>query len=89
MDAINRNSTRTRELDSRTSDGIRVRLLWHEPGGQVFVTVADARTGDAFSLVVRDHARALEVFYHPYAYAAWRGLDTRVSAIPPLVSLTA
>jgi hypothetical protein len=89
MDAIYRNSTGTRELDSRTSDGIRVRLLWHEPDGRVFVTVADARTGDAFSLVVRDHARALEVFHHPYAHAAWRGLNTRVNSIPPLVSLAA
>jgi hypothetical protein len=30
------------------------------------------RTGDAFSVEVRDDERALDVFHHPYAYAATR-----------------
>lgn len=59
-----------RELDSRTSDGIDVRLLWHPSGERVTVAVADAKAGDAFELPVHEGERALEVFHHPYAYAA-------------------
>ena len=61
-----------RELDSRSSDGIDVRLLWREHDDQVFVTVLDTRTGEMFCLDVRDGARPLDVFHHPYAYAAAR-----------------
>ena len=32
----------TRELDSRSSDGIYVRLLWHLDDGHVSVAVSDA-----------------------------------------------
>ncbi|MGO9886680.1 MAG: hypothetical protein ACLP4R_25825 [Solirubrobacteraceae bacterium] len=35
-------------------------------------TVTDAKTGEAFDLPVREGERALEVFHHPYAYAALR-----------------
>jgi hypothetical protein len=62
----------TRELDSRTSDGIEVRLLWSEHDGRVLVAVNDSKTGDAFSVEVREGERALDVFHHPYAYAASR-----------------
>jgi hypothetical protein len=60
----------TRELDSRISDGIHVRLLWSPGDGQVSVAVNDSRTGDAFELPVPDGIRALDVFRHPYGYAA-------------------
>lgn len=62
--------TATRELDSRCSDGIEVRLLWREPDGQILVAVHDRKTGELFELLVRDGDRALDVFHHPYAYAA-------------------
>jgi hypothetical protein len=62
----------TRELDSRTTDGIEVRLLWNEHDGRVLVAVNDAKTGDAFSIEVRNGERAHDVFHHPYAYAATR-----------------
>jgi hypothetical protein len=62
----------TRELDSRISDGIHVRLLWHPADGHVSVAVHDSRTGEAFELPVEDGGRALEVYRHPYAYAARR-----------------
>jgi len=58
-----------RELDSRTSDGIQVRLLWHTADGHVSVAVSDTKTGEAFELRVRDGERPLDVFHHPYAYA--------------------
>ena len=60
----------TRELDRRTGDGIEVRLLWCQNDGHVTVAVTDTKTGEAFELPVREGERALEVFHHPYAYAA-------------------
>jgi hypothetical protein len=69
-----------RELDSRTTDGINIRLLWHEPDGRLFVAVADSKTGDAFDFEIRDRERTREVFDHPFAYAAWYGVDTRAGA---------
>ena len=32
---------------------------------------------NAFTVEVRDGERALDVFHHPYAYAALRGIETR------------
>jgi hypothetical protein len=60
----------TRELDCRTSDGIHVRLLWHTEEERVSVAVEDTKTGESFDLPVADPERALDVFHHPYAYAA-------------------
>jgi hypothetical protein len=62
--------TSMRELHSRVNNGIHVRLLWCEGDGRVFVAVNDHRTGDAFSVEVPENERALQVFHHPYAYAA-------------------
>lgn len=60
--------TSPRELDSRTSDGIYVRLLWHSESGRVSVAVHDTKTGELFELPVHDRERALDVYRHPYAY---------------------
>jgi hypothetical protein len=60
----------TFELDSRTNDGIEVRLLWHAPENRVTVTAHDTRSGEVVEIPVRRPERALEVFHHPYAYAA-------------------
>jgi hypothetical protein len=78
-----------RELDHRVNDGIHVRLLWSEDDGRVAVAVADTKTGDAFAVEVRDGDRALDVFQHPYAYAAWRRIDTRGGASVAGVALAA
>jgi len=59
----------TRELASRESDGLAVRLVWHLSDDVVTVSVTDSRTGDGFQLAV-DRKRALDAFYHPFAYAA-------------------
>lgn len=67
----------TRELDSRMNDGIEVRLLWSEHDGRLWVAVRDTRTGYSFHLEVRDDERPVEVFHHPYAYAAYHDIDTR------------
>ncbi|MGH3143341.1 MAG: hypothetical protein ACRDO9_09455 [Gaiellales bacterium] len=63
-----RTHPRTLELAAREGDGIRVVLLWHPREDTVTVAV-DALAGDSFELpVARD--RALDAFYHPFAYAA-------------------
>ena len=66
MNAINH---RTRELAIRESDGLNVVLLWRPGEDAVTVTVTDERTGDRFQLSVEGD-RALDAFYHPFAYAA-------------------
>jgi hypothetical protein len=63
------------ELDSRTTDGIDVRLLWHRAENRVTVIARDMRSGEVLEVVVRDHERALDVFHHPYAYAAFHGVQ--------------
>jgi hypothetical protein len=65
-----------RELDHRTNDMIDVWLLWRENDNKVLVSVADDKTGDRFTIEVRDGERPLDVFNHPYAYAAWHGIET-------------
>jgi hypothetical protein len=59
----------TRELAVRESDGVHVLLLWHPDENEVTVSVEDARVGDRFQIAVAPD-RALDAFYHPYAYAA-------------------
>jgi hypothetical protein len=59
-----------RELDHRTSDGIEVRLLWRQRDNRLIVAVADGKTGERFTVDVREGQNALEVFHHPFAHAA-------------------
>jgi hypothetical protein len=59
-----------RELDHRSNDGIDVWLLWRERDNGVIVAVADEKSGERFTIDVPEGERALEVFNHPYAYAA-------------------
>ncbi len=85
--------TQMRELHTRVNDGLHVRLLWAEDDGQLAVTVTDIRTGDAFCIELRDGEDAMEVFNHPYAYAACHGIKTamvsRFVADEPDVDLAA
>ena len=60
----------TCELHSRASDGIEVQMLWSRVDGRVEVFVFDTRSGDSFTIEVHGGERALEVFHHPFAYAA-------------------
>ena len=75
------NTLSTHELDSRTNDGIQVRLLWCEHTGRVWVSVLDTKTGDSFRLEVRDDERPLDVFHHPYAYAARHSIETHAGSL--------
>jgi hypothetical protein len=77
------------ELDRRHSDGIHVRLLWSREDDRVAVAVADTKTGAAFVVEIRRGDSALDVFHHPYAYAAWQRIDTRGDAAIAAVALAA
>ena len=70
------NITTIRELDSRVTDGVQVRLLWCEHDGRLWVAVLDTKTREAFRVLVAQGERPLDVFHHPYAYAAHRGSAT-------------
>jgi hypothetical protein len=73
------------ELMSRESNGIAVRLLWSRATNLVTVAVADAANDDYFELVLDEHEPPLEVFNHPFAHAAARGLDFRTEQREPAV----
>jgi hypothetical protein len=62
----------TRELAQRLSGSDEIQLLWYPQCERVEVAVRDAATGVGFHLEVAP-GRALDVFHHPYAYAASLG----------------
>jgi hypothetical protein len=72
------------ELDHRNTDGIDVRLMWERETGRVYVTVDDSRTGAAFAVEVGEDDAPMDVFRHPYAYAAFQQIDT--TAVAPLAA---
>ena len=70
----------THELAYRESDGIEVALLWRARDDRLSVVVEDTRLDERFVMRVCPD-EALEVFYHPYAYApAWIGAGAAVAA---------
>jgi hypothetical protein len=77
-----------RELAYRATDGVQVALYWHPRTNRLTVSVADERCGDSFELAV-DSASALDAFEHPYAYAAFRGIDYRAAVREPGVAVYA
>jgi hypothetical protein len=79
MQAWTTTAQQVKELAHRAGDGIEVSLLWHETGGGLTVTCTDERTGDWFTLDA-DPENALDVFHHPFAYAAHRGVEYSVPA---------
>jgi hypothetical protein len=61
--------TTTEELAHRAGDGIEVSLLWSRVDDRLSVLVEDTKADSAFC-VPAPRERALDVFYHPFAYAA-------------------
>jgi hypothetical protein len=61
-----------RELAQRRANGIEVTLWWSPADDALAVTVVD-ESGESFELVVEPD-EAVDVYEHPYAYAAFRGL---------------
>jgi hypothetical protein len=74
--------TTVRELNSRVSNGIQVRLLWRELDDSVWVVVVDTRSGHRFRVEVAADERPRDVFEHPFAYAATRGVETQPTRNP-------
>jgi hypothetical protein len=57
------------ELHHRSADGIEVSLLWSRQTNSLTVAVEDSRSGVTFELPAPAD-KALDVFEHPFAYAA-------------------
>ncbi len=58
----------TSELAFRSFDGIEVALLWSRLTDRLSVVVSDIRSGESFSFLP-PREKALDAFYHPFAYA--------------------
>jgi hypothetical protein len=68
------------ELAHRENDGIAITLVWDTRGDSRTVFVLDSRSVELLTVPVERH-NALDVFYHPFAYAATRELEVaRVAA---------
>lgn len=64
-------------LASRENAGIRVTLLWAADTNTAAVLVQNDPLDDQFELVVERDVNPLDVYEHPYAFAAWRGVEYR------------
>jgi hypothetical protein len=69
---MTQNHTTLRELAHRRNDGLDIRLLWDSASDRVSVALHDGKSGDGFEVEVGPGERALDVFHHPFAYAAFR-----------------
>jgi hypothetical protein len=59
------------ELAHRRNHHFDVSLYWDTGRDELFVVVEDIGAGDRFSIAA-PRAKALDVFHHPFAYAAGR-----------------
>lgn len=62
-------------LAYRVNAGIHVTLLWAPDTNTVSVSVWNVAAEEKFELVIEPELNPIDVFEHPYAYAAWRGID--------------
>jgi hypothetical protein len=69
-----------RELAHRLSEGLEVTLLWQKLTDTLTITGSDERSGAYFELVAAPD-QSLNVFDHPYAHAAFRGLPYAQEAL--------
>ena len=60
---------RIRELAERTSNGIRMRLLWLQGTRELWVEIYEPEF-DVTIVIPAEPEHALDTFHHPYAYAA-------------------
>jgi len=65
-----------RELARRSSAGVDVTLCWHPTLDELIVSVYDERHGAHFE-VRPQRSLALDVYYHPYAYADLEVVDVK------------
>jgi hypothetical protein len=71
------------ELASRETNGITVRLFWIRSTSLVTVAVDDAANDDHFELILGEDDKVLDVFHHPFAHAAARGVEFRMGRTEP------
>ena len=69
--------TSARELAQRRTGTVEVLLLWHPESDGVELSVHDWATGAGFRLPVAP-SKAIDAFYHPYAYATGSESSYRV-----------
>lgn len=67
------------ELAFRANDGVEVTLLWGRRDDRLTVLVEDVKAGESFE-VTATAENALDVFHHPYAYAASRHIEYAYAA---------
>jgi hypothetical protein len=65
---------RMKELAFRANDGVEVTLLRSRTDGRLAVIVEDSKNEESFELAATAE-NALDVFHHPYAYAAARKIE--------------
>jgi hypothetical protein len=70
-----------RELAYRANEGVEVVLFWQKDTDDLTVAVSDQRRGAYFELAAAPD-QALDVFNHPYAHAAFRGLPYADASLP-------
>jgi hypothetical protein len=63
-----------KELASRRSGTVEVALLWSRRTHRAAVTLEDTATGELVELPLAADDDPLDVYNHPYVYAAARGL---------------
>ena len=74
-DARAKSPTPADRIDLTRDNGITVRLLWSRATNLVTVAVDDVASDDHFEFILDEDEAALEVFNHPFAHAAARGLE--------------
>ena len=75
-------SSERRELARRSSGGVDATLSWHATLDELIVSVYDERRGAHFE-VRPQRSLALDVYYHPYAYADHAGACESRADVPP------
>ena len=70
------------ELARRSSAGVDVTFYWHPALDELIVRVCDERHGADFEIRPQRHL-ALDVYYHPYAYADHAGACESRADVPP------
>ena len=59
-------------LALRRSGTTEIALFWSKRTGRAAVAVEDEATGDRFELLINPEDNPLDLYNHPYAYAAAR-----------------
>ena len=68
-----------RELAERSSNGTQVRLLWRQGTSQLWVEVREP--DDRVLAIPVQPERALDAFYHPYAYASLHSIQLAAESL--------